>query len=127
MLRLLALVSIFLSAFSSTGHALTINAQDLAKLPAIQVVGVEVDSGPRFASVQPTAFLRVKHSSCAVMPLEAKSDVQSGVLFVTVTLPQGQVDCMAVGTEREYTLQISSDFRPGMRVVVLNPATTFYK
>lgn len=124
MLRnLVMFVIVFVSSLSA--FALPVDSQATAGLPAIRVIAVEVDNGPRFAAVQPTAMLKFAFSSCAEMSFVPSIEEENGVLFVSVKFPGLTFDCMGPSIEREYSVQISSDFRNS--VVVLNPVVKLYK
>jgi len=116
---LLAFSALTASAQSSQPATL-LDISLLSALPPVQVLGVEIDDGPLMAAVQPTAFIKFKYASCASMSLEALTQQEDGLLLVAIRVLPLQMDCMGGTISREYSLQISSDYRGG-RVTVLNP------
>jgi hypothetical protein len=119
------LISLILTLSASMSLAQVV-AQDTGTLPEIQVLGVEVDRGPELAAVQPTADLKFQFASCATQELQANVEERDGKLFVSVILPRTNIDCMGSTRLRDYSLQISSDYR-NEPVVVLNPVRTFLR
>jgi hypothetical protein len=95
-------------------------------LPAIQVIGVEIDRGPEMAAVQPTATLKFRLPSCAKVGVEAQVEEKDGKLFVSVRRSIHSFDCMGLLMNHDYSLQISSDYR-NEDVIVLNPVQTFMR
>ncbi len=102
--------------------AAEITPQTIQGLPSISSVQVVVDPGPAMAAVQPTAHLRFKLSSCSQFTFSEPEVTEEGeVLFVKVVVNPLQRECHGPTSSREYEVQISSDFAPRTKVVVLNP------
>lgn len=87
---------------------------------AVKAAKLHVWHGPRFAAVQPAAFVVVKMATCNERSLEAEVQEQNGILDVLVFDTSHKPVCFGPSVERTYEVQISSDYR-GQAVRILNP------
>ena len=107
--------------FSAFAHAETISIETSAiqALPSLQIKKLVVDPGPAFAAVQPTASIVFDYMSCSRFAFSAQVEEKGNLLLVSVQLDPLQRECHGPLINREYTLQISSNFHH--QVIMLNP------
>lgn len=111
----------FLAAQS---FAIDITSSDVADLPQLKGAAVSVKLPHPMTAVQPTAHVTFKYNSCAVRQFEGQIAKENGVYFIKIE-DKKKWDCRARGVDRDYSVQISSDFRLGSQVVLLNPLHSF--
>lgn len=100
-----------------------ISGKEIASLPAIQNVKVEVVAGPSFAAVQPEGVISFDYASCATMSFSADVQEEDFVYIVKLKL-DSEIDCQAMAVKRPYRVQYTSDASLRDRVVILNPIVT---
>ena len=115
------ILSLLVVANFSTANAteVVIDTDKLATLPQLDNIEVVVQHPSPWTPVQPVAYLNYTYTSCARMAFNETIEELGSVILVKIEL-ETQYDCMAVGTPKTYSVQISSDFN-FHNVVVLNP------
>lgn len=111
---------LFVLGLSSIAHA--------EYLPSVKNVNVQVVSGGGLAAVQPYTLINVTINSCAPRrDLSVKTTkLTDGTVKIKVLDGENAMDCRALGVDREYTLQVSSD-ATGEKYVLLNPIAPSYQ
>ncbi|MCX6125323.1 MAG: hypothetical protein NTV34_11350 [Proteobacteria bacterium] len=117
-----AAASLFIA---SSSFAEILDTNELASLTQISKPQIII-SNPGVAAVQPRASLSFAHSSCAKQPFELEVSEVEGVFLVKAILPAFSIDCFGPSIEHTYTLQVTADFSPQKRVLVLNPIAPKY-
>ncbi|NRA65049.1 MAG: hypothetical protein HRU19_11245 [Pseudobacteriovorax sp.] len=103
----------------------------ISGLPFLKDAKVEINPGPAFAAVQPTAHLTFKFSSCAaydfVVEKEESQIKLSRTTLIGITVSPYQRDCFGPEVERDYRVQISSDTFADGDFVLVNPTAVTVK
>lgn len=103
-------------------------AQAEPTIIAVKNVSIDVIGGGGIAAVQPYAMLNVTVNSCARRNLSVEvTDSEDGKAKLIKVLDDNGFDCEAVGTDKVYTLSISSDASPFQNYLLLNPIAINYK
>lgn len=128
MMRLFLVALTGLMAVPAFADQLILSAESLYELPRIGNPAVEVlHAHPSLLAVQPAANLHFTFASCSEdLPLRAEVQNVGKVVFVKVHVNYGG-ECRGMPVDRNYSLQISSDFDLESQVVVLNPTNQTWR
>jgi hypothetical protein len=118
-MKALLAIPLFVLGMATSAHA--------DNLIAVKNVSIDVIGGGGIAAVQPYAMLNVTVNSCGRRNLSLEiTDSDDGAKLIKV-LDDNAMDCEAVGTDKVYNLQISSDASFFQKYILLNPIAINYQ